>query len=377
MQISRRQLLVVASTATFVGFSGFSLQALAAELTLPSVGADKKFSAVPVPADPKRLAVLEYSVIENLQVLGLSDRIKAAVQTRNLPWLSALSTDCKLVKSVKSVDIETVSSAKPDLIFISGRISRNIDAFKPIAPTVCLIPNKAEGWKSFRGNFLALAEVFGKKADAEKQLKPLEKRLSALRNKAEGWKSFRGNFLALAEVFGKKADAEKQLKPLEKRLSALRNKAAGERIAVIMMVNGRMMAAPAGGAAAHLGADFGFTNVKPKPAQPAAPRKAPAPGEKPAAPTPAEIAAGNAKTIAELAALKPHRIFVLNKDEAIGMPEPNTLAKAVADQPEWAKLDAVKGHRVHELTHAAWYLADGGLLSMDKMLADAERALGL
>jgi len=49
----------------------------------------------------------------------------------------------------------------------------------------------------------------------------------------------------------------------------------------------------------------------------------------------------------------------------------------VADQPEWAKLDAVKGHRVHELTHAAWYLADGGLLSMDKMLADAERALGL
>lgn len=336
MQISRRQLLVVASTASFVGFSGFSLQALAAELTLPSVGADKKFSAVPVPADPKRLAVLEYSVIENLQVLGLSDRIKAAVQTRNLPWLSALPADCKLVKSVKSVDIETVSSAKPDLIFISGRISHNIDAFKPIAPTVCLIPNKAEGWKSFRGNFLALAEVFGKKADAEKQLKPLEKRLSALRNKA-----------------------------------------AGERIAVIMMVNGRMMAAPAGGAAAHLGADFGFTNVKPQPAQPAAPRKAPAPGEKPAAPTPAEIAAGNAKTIAELAALKPHRIFVLNKDEAIGMPEPNTLAKAVADQPEWAKLDAVKGHRVHELTHAAWYLADGGILSMDKMLADAERALGL
>ena len=323
MQISRRQLLVVASTATFVGFSGFSLQALAAELTLPSVGADKKFSAVPVPADPKRLAVLEYSVIENLQVLGLSDCIKAAVQTRNLPWLTALPADCKLVKSVKSVDIETVSSAKPDLIFISGRISRNIDAFKPIAPTVCLIPNKAEGWKSFRGNFLALAEVFGKKADAEKQLKPLEKRLSALRNKA-----------------------------------------AGERIAVIMMVNGRMMAAPAGGAAAHLGADFGFTNVKPKPAQPAAP-------------TPAEIAAGNAKTIAELAALKPHRIFVLNKDEAIGIPEPNTLAKAVADQPEWAKLDAVKGHRVHELTHAAWYLADGGILSMDKMLADAERALGL
>lgn len=323
MQISRRQLLVVASTASFVGFSGFSLQALAAELTLPSVGADKKFSAVPVPADPKRLAVLEYSVIENLQVLGLSDRIKAAVQTRNLPWLSALPADCKLVKSVKSIDIETVSSAKPDLIFISGRISHNIDAFKPIAPTVCLIPNKAEGWKSFRGNFLALAEVFGKKADAEKQLKPLEKRLSALRNKA-----------------------------------------AGERIAVIMMVNGRMMAAPAGGAAAHLGADFGFTNVKPQPAQPAAP-------------TPAEIAAGNAKTIAELAALKPHRIFVLNKDEAIGMPEPNTLAKAVADQPEWAKLDAVKGHRVHELTHAAWYLADGGILSMDKMLADAERALGL
>ena len=77
MQISRRQLLVVASTATFVGFSGFSLQALAAELTLPSVGADKKFSAVPVPADPKRLAVLEYSVIESALAHSTSCRLQA------------------------------------------------------------------------------------------------------------------------------------------------------------------------------------------------------------------------------------------------------------------------------------------------------------
>ena len=340
---SRRTIL--SAFSAFSAFGALSLSRLPPVLaadsktfTLPSLTADKTISAVLVPADSQRLAVLEYSVIENLQALGLASRIKAAVPTKNLPWIEPLPADCVYVANVKAVDVETVRSARPDLIFISGRISRSIDVFKPVAPTVCLIPDKKNGWKSFTGNFLALADVFGRTAEAQK--------LTA---------------------------------PLEKRLAAVRKASAGERAAVLMMVNGRMMAAPAGGAASRLTAEFGFTNVKAAPAgkNAPAPRPAPQPGQKPTPPTQAEIDAANAKTIAELVQLKPSRIFVLNKDEAIGMENPHTLAAATAGQAAWKQLEAVAAGRVHELTHAAWYLADGGVLSMDKMLGDAERALGI
>ena len=106
----------------------------------------------------------------------------------------------------------------------------------------------------------------------------------------------------------------------------------------------------------------------------AAPKKGAAPRK---APTAAEITAGNAKTFAKLKETNPDRVFVLNKDLAVGAKEPKLLEAITAGQQDWAGTAAVKAGRVTELTGPAWYLAEGGVYSMDRMLTDVEKALGL
>ena len=106
----------------------------------------------------------------------------------------------------------------------------------------------------------------------------------------------------------------------------------------------------------------------------AAPTKGAAPRK---APTAAEIAAGNAKTFAKLKETNPDRVFVLNKDLAVGAKEPKLLEAITAGQKDWAGTAAVKAGRVTELTGPAWYLGEGGVYSMDRMLSDVEKALGL
>ncbi len=44
---------------------------------------------------------------------------------------------------------------------------------------------------------------------------------------------------------------------------------------------------------------------------------------------------------------------------------------------KWLKLDAVKNARVHELTHCAWYLGEGGPTGESVMVSDIEKALAL
>lgn len=141
----------------------------------------------------------------------------------------------------------------------------------------------------------------------------------------------------------------------------------------MMCVGGRAGLLPPEGRCSLLTEALGFTNVMPArtgaaPTKGAAPRKAP---------TAAEIAAGNAKTFAKLKETNPDRVFVLNKDLAVGAKEPKLLEAITAGQKDWAGTAAVKAGRVTELTGPAWYLGEGGVYSMDRMLTDVEKALGL
>ena len=144
----------------------------------------------------------------------------------------------------------------------------------------------------------------------------------------------------------------------------------------LMMVGGRIIVLPDNGRCSLLTNALGFSNVKP-PRTGEATKKAAPKGNPPPKPTAAEIAAMNEKSFAELAELKPSRIFVLNKDLAVGAKEPKLFADAVKGNAVWQGLDAVKAGRVTELTGPAWYLGEGGVESMSRMLGDVEKALGL
>lgn len=338
MNATRRHILAAAGA---LSLAGLPLGAFAAPtLTVRSRNAERRTVDVVVPENPQRVAALDAAVLENLEYFGLESRIVAAVNPGAMTWLKPLPKTVVLLGSLKNVDVKAVAAAKPDLIYISGRAVRAYKQYSEVAPTVCPVTGGPKG--------------------------PLP--------------AFRANLLELGRVFGRTAEAKKAVAQTEARVERIAAKAAGEKIAVLMMVGGRINVAADGGPCTFLSRGLGFTNVKPAPKEaprPPMPPQGAGQGNPPPKPTPAEIAAKNEKAFAELAALKPSRIFVLNKDTAVGLTEPHLLADAVKGSAAWAALDAVKAGRVHELTGAAWYLGEGGVASMERQLTDVERALGL
>ena len=332
MTFSRRSLLAAGTSALFLSGVTLGCARRPAMLEIQNTAAGT-LRDVTVPFDPKRLAVLDFSVMENLQAWGLTDRMVAAVSPTTLTWIKKPGDGVALVKSLKSAETAPVKAVNPDLIFISGRIALAYDAFNSVAATLVLVPDYKKG----------------------------------------AWASFKENITTLARIFGKENEAAAAVAGFQKRIDAIRAKAAGERIAVMMCVGGRAGLLPPEGRCSLLTEALGFTNVMPARTD-AAPKKGAAPRK---APTAAEIAAGNAKTFAKLKETNPDRVFVLNKDLAVGAKEPKLLEAITAGQQDWAGTAAVKAGRVTELTGPAWYLGEGGVYSMDRMLTDVEKALGL
>ena len=155
MNFTRRNLL---AAGAILSLPGFASSAFAAEtVTVPSQTGD-----VAVPVDPKRLAVLDISILENLAYFGLSDRVVGSVTPGTVTWAKA-PAGAKPLGGMKTIDIPAVKSVNPDLVFISGRVARAIDEFRQAAPTVCLVPNYQTGaWQSFEGNLRSLGRIFRK-----------------------------------------------------------------------------------------------------------------------------------------------------------------------------------------------------------------------
>ena len=92
-----------------------------------------------VPANPKRIAILDMASLDILNSLGVSDRVVGSATTK-LPYLSDIvnAEDVANLGTIKEADLEAVMACEPDVIFIGGRLSKNYDALSEIAPVVYL-----------------------------------------------------------------------------------------------------------------------------------------------------------------------------------------------------------------------------------------------
>lgn len=160
MTFSRRSLLAAGTSALFLSGVTLGCARRPATLKIQNTVAGT-LRDVTVPFDPKRLAVLDFSVMENLQAWGLTDRMVAAVSPTTLTWIKKPGDGVALVKSLKSAETAPVKAVNPDLIFISGRIALAYDAFNTVAATLVLVPDYKKGaWASFKENITTLARHF-------------------------------------------------------------------------------------------------------------------------------------------------------------------------------------------------------------------------
>ncbi len=161
MNFTRRNLL---AAGAILSLPGFASSAFAAEtVTVPSQTGD-----VAVPVDPKRLAVLDISILENLAYFGLSDRVVGSVTPGTVTWAKA-PAGAKPLGGMKTIDIPAVKSVNPDLVFISGRVARAIDEFRQAAPTSASFPTtrRAPG-RASRG----ISAPSGASSGRKRKLKP-------------------------------------------------------------------------------------------------------------------------------------------------------------------------------------------------------------
>ena len=270
-----------------------------------------------VPANPKRIAILDMASLDILNSLGVSDRVVGSATTK-LPYLSDIvnAEDVANLGTIKEADLEAVMACEPDVIFIGGRLSKNYDALSEIAPVVYL--------------------------STDSELGVVE--------------SVRKNAGIIASMFGLEDKVDELMSGFDARIATLAEAAKDKTAIVGMCTSGSFNVLGNDGRCSIISREIGFENVG----------------------VDANIDTathGNEASFEFVVKQNPQYIFVLDRDAAINA-EGAQLARDIMENELVMGLDAYKeGHVVYLANPAVWYTAEGGVTALDIMLSDIESAL--
>ena len=270
-----------------------------------------------VPANPKRIAILDMASLDILNSLGVSDRVVGSATTK-LPYLSDIvnAEDVANLGTIKEADLEAVMACEPDVIFIGGRLSKNYDALSEIAPVVYL--------------------------STDSELGVVE--------------SVRKNAGIVASMFGLEDKVDELMSGFDARIATLAEAAKDKTAIVGMCTSGSFNVMGNDGRCSIIGREIGFENVG----------------------VDANIDTathGNEASFEFVVKQNPQYIFVLDRDAAINV-EGAQLAREIMENELVMGLDAYQeGHVVYLANPAVWYTAEGGVTALDIMLSDIESAL--
>lgn len=270
-----------------------------------------------VPANPKRIAILDMASLDILNSLGVSDRVVGSATTK-LPYLSDIvnAEDVANLGTIKEADLEAVMACEPDVIFIGGRLSKNYDALSEIAPVVYL--------------------------STDSELGVVE--------------SVRKNAGIVASMFGLEDKVDELMSGFDARIATLAEAAKDKTAIVGMCTSGSFNVMGNDGRCSIIGREIGFENVG----------------------VDANIDTathGNEVSFEFVVKQNPQYIFVLDRDAAINV-EGAQLARDIMENELVMGLDAYQeGHVVYLANPAVWYTAEGGVTALDIMLSDIESAL--
>ena len=270
-----------------------------------------------VPANPKRIAILDMASLDILNSLGVSDRVVGSATTK-LPYLSDIvnAEDVANLGTIKEADLEAVMACEPDVIFIGGRLSKNYDALSEIAPVVYL--------------------------STDSELGVVE--------------SVRKNAGIVASMFGLEDKVDELMSGFDARIATLAEAAKDKTAIVGMCTSGSFNVMGNDGRCSIIGREIGFENVG----------------------VDANIDTathGNEASFEFVVKQNPQYIFVLDRDAAINA-DGAQLARDIMENELVMGLDAYQeGHVVYLANPAVWYTAEGGVTALDIMLSDIESAL--
>ena len=140
-----------------------------------------------VPQNPQRVIVLDFGAADILRALGVQDKIVGFPQSGKIPnYLSEFADKkYKNVGDLKEQSLEQINELNPDLIIASKRQEKMIDKFKEIAPVLNVDYDYTNYYPSFQQNVTALGQIFGKENVAKEKLSALENKVDQVAKDAK------------------------------------------------------------------------------------------------------------------------------------------------------------------------------------------------
>lgn len=146
---------------------------------------------ISIPKELSRITVLDTNSLNTIQTLGASDKVVALPQGTPLPTaLQHFNSQAYInVGTAKEPNLEKIAESRPQLILMSGRMENLMAQIQGIAPVYFNQVDYTDRLNSFRQHTLNIADMVGKRAEAEQQLTTLSKDIKALQEKTKDKKA--------------------------------------------------------------------------------------------------------------------------------------------------------------------------------------------
>ena len=308
----RRRTALIAASALTLGVT-----ACGGESATPAADGGEKVSikhaqgTAEVAKNPTKVVVLDYGVLDNMKALGLSDKV-IGVPAKTLPSFQSEFKDRENVGSLKEPDVEKIAELAPDVILIGGRSAAKYADLNKVATTVDLSSDAKDPLASMEKNATSVAELYGKQDEVKAQVDEVDK-------------------------------------AIEETKSAAKNAGTG---LVLLTSGGKISAYGPDSRFGLIHQEFGVT-----------------PAEK-------DLKAddhGQAVSNEFIATTNPDRMFVIDRDAAIG--QEGTSAQKVLDNALVNKTKAATNKKITYLDAARWYLVGTSLDNTVEMANEVKAGL--
>lgn len=314
--LSRRQFITQSAAAAALPL--FSWPVFAQEMVpMPSFVSGSPNSVVNVPKDPQRIAIADYAVLDTLDHWNLGQRVVAVTKANRFPDLPQYFEKNGKIRDIGTlfeIDLEALMDVEPDVIFISGRLLKKAQKLAAIAPVVYQSIDRTKGT----------------------------------------FASYISNQQSLGKLFNKDDQAKADISHFQGRIEKIRKASQGKTALVSLVTSSHVNLLGTMARCDMISNEFGFTNITPE----------------------ANSTHGREASFELLLQLNPDYFFVLDRDSAIGRPGAK-LAQDILNNEIVHSMKAYQNNHIVYLSPAAWYLAEGGFGSMNRMFTDIERSLGL
>ncbi|MCY7672599.1 siderophore ABC transporter substrate-binding protein [Bacillus altitudinis] len=267
---------------------------------------------VKIKKNPKKVVVFDMGSLDTLDKLGVN---VTALPKQVIPhYLSKYESDkYENVGGLKEPNFEKIAEMKPDLIIIQHRQADAFDEFSKFAPTIYMDVDNANYMESFKKNAETLGKIFDKEDQVKKELSAIDQKVDALK---------------------------KQAKELKKN-------------GLVIMANDSKMTAFGPKSRYGLIHDvFGIT-----------------PADQKLEPSDKH---GQSISYEYMVKTNPDYLFVVDRGAAIGE---ETSAKQLVENDYVKSVKAVKNNHVVYLNSDMWYLAGGGLESLNAMIDEVKKGI--